>query len=364
MPQSDILIPGYERVVCQRGPASSLDAIVAIHSTALGPAIGGVRLYPYASELDALSDALRLAKAMSYKTATAALNLGGGKAIIIGDPRHKTPDLLRAFGRLVESLGGRYITAEDVGTTTDDMDMIAQQTSHVVGRSGVGDPSPLTALGVFRAHRVVAAALTGSRALAGVHVVVQGVGRVGSQLCRLLAQAGARLTVADLDDTAVRRATGEFGASAVAPASAHATPCDIFAPCALGPVVTDQTLPELRCRAIAGAANNVLAQPSHGAALQWAGILFAPDYVINAGGLIHVAAELDGYSGERVRARVDHIEDTLALVFRVARSRGISPGEAADRLAEERITNGHGPPAPITAGSGPGGRSRHPQPDA
>jgi len=359
--RSDILIPGYEQVVLHQDTDEGLRCIVALHSTALGPAIGGVRLHPYPSDLAALGDALRLAKGMTYKAAAAGLRLGGGKAVVIADPERKTPALMRAFGRVVESFGGRYITAEDVGTSVEDMDLVAEETASVVGRStangGSGDPSPMTALGVFRAHQVVAMELDGLESLEKTSVVVQGAGRVGYQLCRLLAEAGARLHVADLDPAAAARAAADFGARVVEPGWAHVVDCDIFAPCALGAVINDDTLPQLRCRAVAGAANNVLASPAHGEALHRAGILYAPDYLINAGGMIHVADELHGYSAERVLAGIDGISDTLATAFRIARSHGVSTSEAADRIAERRLRAAPvrvatplatGAPAPIT----------------
>ncbi len=332
----------YEQVVYNHDPASGLRAIIAIHSTALGPALGGTRFYPYASEEEALIDVLRLARGMSYKAAAAGLDLGGGKAVIIGDPRRiKSEVLLRAYGRFVESLGGRYITSEDVGTYPADMDMVGLETRYVTGRSvaygGAGDPSVMTALGVYRGMQAVAEELWNNHELADRHVVVQGVGKVGHHLCRRLTEAGARLTVADSDVDHVARAVNEFGADTADPGKVHAVPCDIFAPCALGAIVNDDTLPELKCAGIAGSANNVLARPEHGYALREAGILYAPDYVINAGGLINVADELQGYSPERVQAKVDGIFGMLRRIFHLATHDGVPTSEAADRIAEERM---------------------------
>ncbi len=332
----------YEQVVYNHDPVSGLKAIIAIHSTALGPALGGTRFYPYATEEDALRDVLRLARGMSYKAAAAGLDLGGGKAVIIGDPRRvKTEALLRAHGRFVESLGGRYITAEDVGTFSADMDVVARETRFVTGRSllngGGGDPSLNTAYGVFTGMRAVAEELWQSHELAGRHVVVQGVGKVGYELCRLLHEAGVRLTVADVDLDNVARAVNDFRADTADPNKVHAIACDIFAPCALGAVVNDDTLPELACAAVAGSANNVLDRPEHGRALRDLGILYAPDYVINAGGLVNVADELHGYSAERARARVEEIFGMLRTIFHRAKEQGVPTGEAADRLAEERM---------------------------
>jgi leucine dehydrogenase len=332
----------YEQVVYNHDPVSGLRAIIAIHSTTLGPALGGTRFYPYATEEDALTDVLRLARGMTYKAAAAGLNLGGGKAVILGDPKRiKTEALLRAYGRFVGSLGGRYITAEDVGTYMPDMDLVACETRFVTGRSvthgGAGDPSVNTAYGVLRGMQAVADELWQDHALAGRHVVVQGVGKVGGHLCRLLHQAGARLTVADVDLDNVAWAVKEFGADTAEPGKAHAVRCDIFAPCALGAGINDDTLPELKCAAVAGSANNVLARNEHGYALRQLGILYAPDYVINAGGLMNVADEVQGYSAERVRLKVEGIYGTLRGIFHRAAEEGIPTSVAADRMAEDRI---------------------------
>jgi leucine dehydrogenase len=338
----DLMGGEYEQVVYNHDPASGLKAIIAIHSTALGPALGGTRFYPYASEEDALRDVLRLARGMSYKAAAAGLDLGGGKSVIIGDPKRiKSEVLLRAHGRFVESLGGRYITAEDVGTFSADMDVVARETRFVTGRpmvnGGGGDPSVNTAYGVFKGMQAVAEELWHDHDLAGRHVMVQGVGKVGHELCRLLHDADVRLTVADVDLDNVARAVNDFGADTAEPSKAHAVPCDIFAPCALGGVIDDDTLPELACAAVAGSANNVLARPEHGRILREIGVLYAPDYVINAGGLINVHDELRGYNAERARARVEGIFDNVRLVFQRAREEGIPTSQAADRLAEERM---------------------------
>jgi leucine dehydrogenase len=332
----------FEQVVYNHDPASGLRAIIAIHSTALGPALGGTRFYPYRTEEDALADVLRLARGMSYKAAAAGLDLGGGKAVIMGDPKRvRSEALLRAYGRFVESLGGRFITAEDVGTFPTDMDMVARETRFVTGQSvahgGAGDPSIMTALGVFKGMHAVAGEVWKRHDLAGLHVVVQGVGKVGYQLCRMLHEAGVRLTVADVDVDQVATAVKEFGADTVEPAKSHAVACDIFAPCALGAVVNDDTLPELKCAAIAGSANNVLARREHGFTLRELGILYAPDYVVNSGGLINVADELRGYSAERVRAQVEEIFTALRTIFHRAKADGIPTSEAADRMAEERM---------------------------
>jgi leucine dehydrogenase len=332
----------YEQIVFCHDPPSGLRAIVAIHSTALGPALGGTRFFPFRSEDEALRDVLRLARGMTYKAAAAGLDLGGGKAVIIGDPRRdKSEELLRAYGRFIESLGGRYITAEDVGTFREDMDVLRRETRWVTGVSkrlgGSGDPSPVTASGVFHGLRACAEEALRTSSLEGVRVVVQGTGKVGFHLVKHLVEAGAVVTVADVDVDAVARAVSEFGVDTVEPDKAHAQECDILAPCALGAVIRDDTLPELKCAVVAGAANNQLERPEHGDALAELGILYAPDFVINAGGLINVAEELIGYDRERAMKKVEGIYRTLRETFRRAQLDGVTPAAAANRLAEERI---------------------------
>lgn len=332
----------YEEVVFCHDAPSGLRAIVAIHSTSLGPALGGTRFFPFRSEEEALRDVLRLARGMTYKAAVGGLDLGGGKAVIIGDPRRdKSEVLLRAYGRFIESLGGRYITAEDVGTSREDMDVLRRETRWVTGVSkrlgGSGDPSPVTAFGVFQGLRACAEEALRTSSLDGIRVVVQGVGKVGYHLVKHLVEAGAQVTVADVDVDAVGRAVSEFGVDTVEPEKAHALECDVFAPCALGAVIRDDTLPELKCGVVAGAANNQLERPEHGDALAGLGILYAPDFVINAGGLMNVAEELIGYDRERAMRKVDGIYRTLRDVFRRAKLDGVTPATAANRLAEERI---------------------------
>jgi leucine dehydrogenase len=332
----------YEEVVHFHEPASGLKAIVAIHSTALGPALGGTRFFPFPSEQEALRDVLRLARGMTYKAAAAGLDLGGGKAVIIGDPkRDKSERLFRAYGRFIESLGGRYVTAEDVGTGREDMDILRRETRWVTGVSkrlgGSGDPSPVTAYGVFQGLRACAEEALQTASLDGVSIVVSGVGKVGYHLVGHLAEAGAKVTVADVDVDAVGRAVSNYGVDTVEPEKAHAVDCDVFAPCALGGSIRDDTIPELKCKIVAGAANNQLQRPEHADALADMGILYAPDFVINAGGVINVADELIGYNRERAMARVEGIYRTLREVFRRARLEGITPAEAATRLAEDRI---------------------------
>jgi leucine dehydrogenase len=332
----------YEEVVYFNDPPSGLKAIVAIHSTTLGPSLGGTRYFPFPSEEEALADVLRLARGMTYKAAIAGLDLGGGKAVIIGDPkRNKSEELLRAYGRFLESLGGRYITAEDIGTSRDDMDMIRRETRWVTGVSerfgGSGDPSPVTAHGVLQGLKACAEEAFRTSSLEGVRVVVQGVGKVGYNLVKYLVENGAVVTAADVDVDAVARVVKEFGVETVEPDKAHAVECEIYAPCALGGVIRDDTLPNLKCKVVAGAANNQLARPEHGAALADLGILYAPDFVINAGGLINVSDEMIGYDRERAMKRVEEIYRTLREVFRRSRLDGVTPAEAANRLAEDRI---------------------------
>ncbi|MEW6663224.1 MAG: Glu/Leu/Phe/Val dehydrogenase [Bacillota bacterium] len=332
----------YENLVFGQDRESGLKAIIAIHDTTLGPALGGTRMWAYTSEEEAVRDVLRLARGMTYKAAVAGLDLGGGKAVIIGDSRkEKSEKLLRAYGRFVDTLKGKYITAEDVGTCQQDMDLIRQETAHVVGvdpaQGGSGDPSPFTALGVFHGMKAAAKFVYGSESLAGKRVAVQGVGHVGYHLCHLLADEGAELVITDINQALVEEAVREFGALAVLPQDIFSVQCDIFAPCALGAVINDQTIPHLKCRIVAGAANNVLAEEYHGEHLIEKGILYVPDFVINAGGLINVAEELHGYQRQRAIDKVVRIYDSVTEVLQVSKKETIPPFQAANRLAEERI---------------------------
>jgi leucine dehydrogenase len=337
---------GHEQVNFFYHRDSGLKAIVALHDTTLGPAVGGCRMWPYASEADAVTDVLRLAKGMTFKAAMADLPYGGGKTVIIGDPRTgKSEALFRALGRAIDTLGGRYYTGEDVGTSPEDMDWARAETPYVLGSTrggGSGDPSPVTARGVWLGIRAAVAHKLQRSDLAGVRVAIQGLGHVGYNLARLLAQDGARLIVADLDQTRVERAADELAARVVDVDAILRTECEVLAPCALGGVLNDDTIPRLACQIVAGAANNQLLEDQHGAALHARGILYAPDYVINAGGLINIALELEpgGYDRASALARVAAIGTTLAEVFERATRAGLPTHEVADRIARERIAAG------------------------
>ena len=331
----------HDQLVFWSEPDAGYRGIIAIHDTTLGPALGGTRLWKYASEAEAVVDALRLARGMTYKASIAGLNLGGGKSVIMADGRPRDREqLFRAHGRAVQSLGGRYITAEDVGTSVEDMEFVRAETNWVAGiRGGSGDPSPATAYGVYQGIRACAQERYGDPSLEGRHVAVQGLGHVGYHLCADLAAEGARLTVADIDPGRVRRVVRGFGAAHVAPHEIYDVRADVFAPCALGGVVNDRTIGRLRVEIVAGSANNQLAEPRHGNALRERGILFAPDYVINAGGLINVYGELHGWSPERTRRKTAAIYDALLHVFRRAREEGVTAIEASDRVALQRLAD-------------------------
>lgn len=332
----------HEQVVFCHDEKTDLQAIIAIHDTTLGPALGGTRMWQYRTTLEALIDVLRLSEGMTYKAAVAGLDLGGGKAVIIGDPkRDKTPDLLRAHGRFVHTLGGRYITAEDVGIGVEDMEYVYEETEYVTGiRSsprGSGDPSPVTAYGVYHGIKASCKRKLGSDDLDGVRIAVQGAGHVGYSLCEDLASEGAEITICDIDEERVARVVDEFGADPVDPDAIYDVECEVFAPCALGAIINDNTLRRLACRVVAGAANNQLAEDRHGDALDARGILYAPDYVINAGGLINVYGEIVGYGIDTAKEKAAGIYHTLLSIYDIARDEGIPTYRAADRLAQQRI---------------------------
>jgi leucine dehydrogenase len=330
---------GHEQVVFCSEPSSGYKGIIAIHDTTLGPALGGTRFWNYDSDREAIIDVLRLSRGMTYKAAVAGLNLGGGKSVIIGDPRTTRREMIfRAHGRFVESLKGRYITAEDVGTSVDDMEFVHMETEHVTGRAGTsGDPSPVTAYGTYRGIKAAAKEKYGDENLKGKTISVQGLGHVGYHLCNHLVLEGANLIVTDIDKDRVQRVVDEFNVEAVSPDAIYAVEADIYAPCALGATVNDNTIDQLRVDVIAGAANNVLARAKHGDRLHERGILYAPDYVINAGGLINVYGELHGWSSERSMRKAGEIYTTLLQLFELAREKGIPTYQAADRYAERRI---------------------------
>ena len=331
----------HEQVVFCYEPSCGYKGIIAIHNSVLGPALGGTRFWNYASDEEAFIDALRLSRGMTYKAAVAGLNLGGGKSVIVGDPKStRREEIFRAHGRFVETLKGRYITAEDVGTSPDDMEFVGMETEHVTGRHGTsGDPSPVTAYGVYRGIKAAAQAKYGSDDLAGKTVSVQGVGHVGYYLCQNLASEGAQLIVTDIDAERVNRVVQEFGARAVAPNDIYGAEADIYAPSALGATINDETIPQLKATIVAGAANNVLAEARHGDELHKRGILYAPDYVINAGGLINVCGELNGWSAERSMRKAGDIYTTLIQIFELAEAEGVPTYVAADRIAERRIAS-------------------------
>ena len=327
--------------------SSGLHAIIAVHSTALGPAAGGCRRWTYASDADALTDALRLSRGMTYKNAVAGLNFGGGKAVIMASKHApKSPRLFAAFGRAVNSLGGRYITAEDVGCTVDDMRNVREQTEFVSGlpqngMSAGGDPSPWTALGCYQGIQAAVKSRLGTDSLKDLRVAVQGVGHVGLHLCRLLHEAGAKLFVADVNEDNLALVRAELPVTEVAPAELLYTDVDVLAPCALGNVLTSTTIPKIRAKVIAGAANNQLATAKDGERLAKRDILYAPDYVINAGGIISVAGEYYGSSSEdEVRADVCRIRERLQAIFDEARSSGRPTNELADDLARNLVAAG------------------------
>lgn len=332
----------HEQMVYCHNKEVGLKAIIAIHNTTLGPALGGTRMWNYRNEEEALIDVLRLSKGMTYKASAAGLNLGGGKAVIIGDPKtQKTEGLFRAFGRFVNSLNGRYITAEDVGTTVREMEYIFMETAWVTGIpkafGGSGDPSPYTAHGVLMGIKATVKEKFGSDSLKGVRIAVQGLGNVGFHLVEYLAKEQALITVADIDPEKVKTVTTRFGCAAVSADDIAYVDCDVFAPCAMGAVINDHSIQKIKAKAVCGGANNQLAEARHGDMLRELGILYAPDYVTNAGGLMNVFVELEGYSPDRALDKTVQVYDNLMRVFAIAKRDSVGTHTAADRLAEERI---------------------------
>ena len=332
---------GHEQVVLCHDKSAGYRGIIAIHDTTLGPALGGTRFWNYASDDEAIVDALRLSRGMTYKNAVAGLNLGGGKSVIIGDNRTVNREMIfRAHGRFVESLGGRYVTAEDVGTGTADMDYVHMETDFVAGLANrSGDPSPVTAHGVFRAIEASAKWRWGTASLAGRIVLVQGLGNVGSHLCAELHAAGAKLVVTDIRPERVEDAVRKYGATATSDGQLFSQKADIFAPCAMGAILSDDTIPKLQVEIVCGGANNQLLEPrKHGEALEKQNILYAPDFVANAGGVINVYGELAGWTRERALRKADEIFDTLLGIYQIAKDKAMPTYEAADEVAERRLT--------------------------
>lgn len=337
----------HEQVVFFSDKKSGLKAIVAVHSTALGPAVGGCRMWNYPSEEEAVKDVLRLSRGMSYKNAMAKLGLGGGKSVIIADSKKdKTPELMKTFGRAIDRLGGLYITAEDVGISVEDMQLVGTETKWVAGldtgEAASGDPSPFTAHGVFHGIKAAVKHRLGKDSLEGLRVIVQGLGHVGYNLCKELHEAGAKLVVTDIHQGNVDRVVKEFGANRVHVDDILRQEGDVLAPCALGAILNDETIPHLNVPIVAGASNNQLARAEHGEDLRARGILYAPDYVINAGGIIQVANEVHGRktTHEDGMCKVEEIEETLLEVFAEADREGLPTSEVADTIAERRIAAG------------------------
>ena len=335
---------GHEQVVFCDDRDTGLKAIIAIHNTTIGPALGGCRMWDYGSEEAALKDVLRLSRGMSYKAAIAGLNLGGGKAVIIGNSRNdKNEILFRSFGRFVEGLAGRYITAEDVGTSVKDMEWVRMETRYVTGISralgGSGDPAPVTALGTFSGIKATVKKQFGKESLNGLSIAVQGVGHVGYHLCKYLSKEGVNLYVNDIDSNAIKRVINEFGGSVIDSEKIYDADIDIYAPCALGATLNDQTIPKLKCSIVAGAANNQLKKEEiHAKMLQERGILYAPDYAINAGGLINVANEMEGYNRNRAFKQAEEgIYDTLMKIYDISDRDNVTTHKAASKVAEKRM---------------------------
>ena len=337
-------VEGYERVVIGIDQSAGYHGIVAVHSTVLGPAVGGTRFWKYDTEEEALTDALRLARAMTYKNSLAGLPFGGGKSVIIGDNRTKSrEEIFRAHGKLIHTLNGRYIAGEDVGTSPADIEIVCFETPHVAGRRELsGDPSPVTARGVFRAMQASAKYRWGSDELSGRTVALQGCGHVGYYLAAILHKAGVKLIVSDVDKEKVARVVREFNAVVASPEKIYIAKADIFAPCALGGIINDDTIPQLQVEMVVGGANNQLLEPRHGQALEERNILYAPDYAANAGGITNGAIELLDWERDFTFRKVDEIYDTMLRIYELARREGIPTHQAADRLAEQRLEQAKG----------------------
>lgn len=333
---------GHEQVVYCHNPDAGLKAIIAIHNTVLGPALGGTRMWPYKTEAEALNDVLRLSRGMTYKNAVAGLNIGGGKAVIIGDPAtDKSEALFRAFGQAVESLGGRYITAEDVGIDVNDMEFVFRETQYVTGvhqvHGGSGDPSPFTAYGTLQGLLATLNRKFGNEEIGNYSYAVQGLGHVGMEFVKLLKERGAKIFVTDINQALLDKAVSEYGAEAVAPDEIYDVDADVYSPCALGATINEDTLPRLKAKIICGSANNQLANDAIGDEVGKRGILYAPDYAVNAGGVMNVSLEIEGYNRERAMRMMRTIYHNLTRIYEIAERDGIPTYRAADRMAEERI---------------------------
>lgn len=333
----------YEQIVFCQDKSTGLKAIIAIHNTTLGPGLGGTRMYNYKNEADAINDVLRLSRGMTYKAAISGLNLGGAKAVIIGDARkHKSEPFMRKFGRFVENLNGKYITAEDIGTTTKDMEYIKMETDYVAGlpeiMGGGGDPSPVTAHGVHLGMKACAKEVYGSDNLHGKKILVEGIGKVGSNLVHLLDEEGAEIYVADVNEDALKNMASEYKVKVVSLQERFNLDIDIYSPCALGATLNDENIPNLKCAIVSGAANNQLANEEiHGQMLLERGILYAPDFLINAGGLINVYTELNGYNRAIALSHADTIYEVTRSIIHTAKEEGIPTYAAANKMAEQRI---------------------------
>lgn len=361
---TDIPVAGYERVVRGVDPSCGLHAIIAVHDTTLGPAIGGLRLWPYASEDEALFDVKRLSRGMTFKSAVAQTGLGGGKAVMIGDPKTvKSEALYLAMGRLVDSLGGKYITAEDVNTSVGDLEIIRRATKHVAGLErkdgGSGNPSPYTAYGVFLGVKAALGWTFGDDSPKGRTVALQGVGAVGGALAKRLVEAGAKVYGADRNTDRLKQLEKEIGLIPTSESDIMTRKCDVFAPCALGAILNDQTIPKLDTPIIAGAANNLLLEPRHGKMLADRGILYAPDYVINAGGIINVSVEFHpgGYDEKVALGKIERIPQALKELWTISKQERIPPSDAADRLAERIVADARGAKKSASCAVPPRGRA-------
>lgn len=339
--KEELRIEGYKKVVYVEDKGRGLSAIVAIHNTNRGPACGGIRLLPYGSRDEALNDVLRLSRGMSYKSALAGIGFGGGKSVIIADPNAKRPELFQAFGEFVDSFHGEYIAAKDMNTVAADLLQVKSRTSHVLGIEGEpgssGDPSPVTARGVFRALEATVETIRGSRDISGVSIALQGLGHVGWRLAEMIHEAGGKLWVTDVNQTAVERAVSLFGAIPVAREGIYDLEVDIFSPCAVGAILNESTVERLRCKAVVGAANNQLATERDGERLAARGILYAPDYAVNSGGIINVYQEYEGYDEAKALQKADSIYGTMREIFRRSRTENVPPFLVADKIAEERL---------------------------